>query len=233
MLQYENQYPDYYSRRFSNANTITIDQLKLELFADKQDNKTLLEYYLGEENIYLFLIKKDDHRVFELPLDFSLAKSIDALEAGLCSYFLPSSKETTHDIKALTEEYVSHASLLYEKLILPVHNHLTDEITIVPDNRLHFVPFELLLTETPTVLNDFGSYPYLLRDKTIGYAFNLRVLRTQIKKTSNNAAEKQLLAMAPFVPDGRESGDTQIREDSPLLRSSDEVHEGQSRRGTE
>ena len=106
---------------------------------------------------------------------------------------------TPRNYENLREQYVTQAHLLYTRLILPVANQLTDDVIVIPDEHLCFVPFELLLTAKPERLEKFGEYPYLLKDRAIGYAFNLHVLREQMEEVAMRLPEKEVLAMAPYA----------------------------------
>lgn len=225
MLRYKAEYPDYYSNRFLSTNPLPVQQFKEELFTSEEHEKTLLEYYVGDKTIYVFLLQKDRYELYTLPLDFALDESIRLLEEGLSAYFLSSSEEnnTPLDFRQLTAQYARQAQLLYEKLVAPISDQLTHDLIIIPDEKLHFVPFELLLSKAPEELRDFSSYSYWLREKTIGYAFNLQVLREQVAKKIQYFPEKQLLAMAPFAVSTTES---LLKSANPrLIGSREEVNE--------
>ena len=62
------------------------------------------------------------------------------------------------------DAYRQRAHKLYELLIQPAEPHITgNELIIMADQSLHYLPFEMLLKEVPDH-NRYSSYPYLVHE---------------------------------------------------------------------
>jgi CHAT domain-containing protein len=72
-------------------------------------------------------------------------------------------------------------------------------LIIVPDGVLGLIPFEALLSGVPKRLNNFGTYPYLLNDHTISYAYSATLRKEMAEKAHAQTPAKTVLAMAPFT----------------------------------
>ena len=124
----------------------------------------LLEYYVGQENIYGFHLKQGEISVVQLGSTSFLEEQV-AQYLGLLRDFpqqLTISKEQFEQQNKCLNQ-LSH--LIYLKLVLPF---MTEEecLTIVPHDFLSVLPFEALTTSEP------GKLPmiYLVNLKAISYA---------------------------------------------------------------
>ena len=88
--------------------------------------------------------------------------------------------------------------MLYEKLVAPVRGELSNELIIVPDGVLGYVPFEALLSKSPGRMGVFTSYPYLLNDYRISYCYSATLLKEMREKQHRSKPKKSVLATAPF-----------------------------------
>jgi CHAT domain-containing protein len=106
------------------------------------------------------------------------------------------------------------AHFLYQKLIDQTGIQTGEDLTIVPDGILHYLPFEVLLTEKPKTPTRFNLYAYLLNSHKISY-------RPSAFWTAKNRAKPtrmsdEILAFAPSF-DGKQHGL------DPLLHNQREV----------
>src|SRR6185436_15618346 len=115
--------------------------LKLEAIQYLLDEHTaLLEYTLGPDRSFLFVVSKH----------------------GLTSYALPPAAEINRlvqDVRSTVERpgrrdfglFVSRSRKLYDVLIAPATNELKEKqnLLIAPDGALYYLPFEALLTAQP------------------------------------------------------------------------------------
>ena len=133
--------------------------------------QTLLEYFVGDSTIFLFVVQPKFFEVLEIPKDFPLEQMVDSLtRLGIYGYHTLPLEKRTPDLETATVDNYTHASLrLYEKLIAPVKAKLTAELIIIPDGVLGYIPFEALLTKAPGRKGVFASYPFLLREHRISY----------------------------------------------------------------
>jgi CHAT domain-containing protein len=118
----------------------------------------LLEYAFGEKHLFIHVIRHDTLVWQAVPIDSAFYRTIrDYLKAIEDGY---------------KGGFVKHSTKLYQLLIKPIATHLkgVKHLLIIPDDVLHTIPFEALLTRSPKSENiNFTSLPYLLRDFTIQY----------------------------------------------------------------
>jgi CHAT domain-containing protein len=131
------------------------------------DRTAFLEYAVGEERSFLFVVTRE----------------------GLTSYVLPSAAHLADEVRRLREilatpgrrgygPYVGLARTLYRELITPAAGVVAGKphLVLAPDGPLHFLSFEALLTQDPGNAQDFAGLPYLLRDKSVTYVPSASVL---------------------------------------------------------
>ncbi|MCF8338762.1 MAG: CHAT domain-containing protein [Bacteroidales bacterium] len=98
-------------------------------------------------------------------------------------------------------QYTDASHQLYKKLLKPVWE-MTEErdLVIIPDGMLGYIPFKLFLTDSVNTGSladkmDYKNLPYLLKKKTISYAYSSTLLFSDIKEKTPD--RKRVLAMAP------------------------------------
>jgi CHAT domain-containing protein/predicted negative regulator of RcsB-dependent stress response len=126
-----------------------------EVLLDEQT--VVLEYVLDEPKSWLFAVSKSKLEVFSLPSKAEIETQVDVLYEAVTS----------------KGEFISVASDLYELLLKPAEEFILDKrLLIVPDEKLHLIPFATLLT-APTKVDQakgFADLPYLIRRNAIAYA---------------------------------------------------------------
>ncbi|MCB0518355.1 MAG: CHAT domain-containing protein [Lewinellaceae bacterium] len=154
----ELQHPEYY-RLKHESKTIKVSLVKKDL----PPHHALLEYFLHDTTAFIFIIDpaKEGLQIVKAAWNEDLANMATSI---------------TDDIFRRNDDaYERKALALFEHLLKPALG-LTgaDHLLIVPDGELWNVPFDALLTKAvPT--NDkgrFKKYPYMLKEKTISYAFS-------------------------------------------------------------
>ena len=187
---FETQYPNYYRLKY-DTRVIDVTSVQEDLLTPEQ---TLVEYFVGDSSIYVFVIGKEQYEVREIKKDFPLEEWVENLRSSLSENYRVSIKD-----------YAEKGHLLYQKLVAPVAELLTDDLIIIPDGVLGYIPFEALLTEPVTDPLKFKTYPYLLKDKQISYCYSATLLQQMIEKKHRQAPSKELVAFAPYY-----DGDTTL-----------------------
>lgn len=188
--------PAYHQVRYA-LDLATIDKVQAQLL---DSASAFVEYFFGEEDLFIFHITPDSAFLRSIPLKNGFPQLLDSL---LSQFTQPSLGSDWSDRQ---RAYASQAYRLRHILLgdFPLPPHLT----IVPDQKLAFLPFESLLSQ-PALNASFRSFPYLLRDHAIGYAFSASHL-LGISQSSSEAAPHRCLAFAwseadaaPNPPDNR------------------------------
>lgn len=197
-------YAEYYNARYSFELT-TPAEVAERLLAPGQ---ALLEYFVGDSSIFIFLVKKDDYRVVEVKKDFPLEEWVQQLRYGIYGYHT-ASDHTDALRDSCTSTYIESAMALYGKLLAPVDSLLPRRVVIVPDGALGYLPFEALLTGLPVRKDRFHEYPYfgrqIGRERSISYCYSATLLREMSQRRHRQQPAHEFLAYAPFI-----DGDTTL-----------------------
>lgn len=190
--RYEQEYPDYHKARY-NLETVRLKEVQAGL----KPNETLLEYLVGDHHLLIFTVNAEQAQVFAFPLDSTLHEMATQMREGLAGFEDYANKpEAT--LAASLELYTQAASGLYQQLIAPIKDHLTESLIIVPDGILGLIPFEAMLKEKPSNIRNFGSYAYLINEYQIGYAYSATLRKEMKEKKHRESPTRPLLVLAPF-----------------------------------
>jgi CHAT domain-containing protein len=172
--QFDN-YPAYYALKFSDK-TIRVRDAQEKL---PDDESAILSYHLGDKELLCFIITRNEFDYFKVsPID-SLSAQVNQLVAALRNY----QQGTGNSSRALLQT-------LYNQLIQPAHTLLRGkkQLMIIPDDELHFIPFEALVAPD-------GSY--LLQAFQISYNYSCGFFTNEGKEATKD--NPSILAIAPFT----------------------------------
>lgn len=143
--------------------------LQLERIQQLLDERTaLLEYSVGQEGSFLFVVTRGGLAGFPLPPGPHLAREVETLRRTLAS---PG--------RRLYGTYLETARGLYETLIGPAEALLRDKprLILAPDGPLLLLSFEALLTSgAPAGSPGYAALPYLILERSITYVPSASVL---------------------------------------------------------
>lgn len=188
-------YPEYYKAKF-DFSAINLESTQAAL----NPGQTLLEYFVGDSTLFIFLIKKDFYEVQKIPMDFPLKQWVNEFtKEGIFAYYGKAELNRKLSLLQSVSNYNIAAQNLYNKLIAPVKGKLTKEVIIIPDGELGYLPFEILLTGKPIKIQNFATYPFMIKEHQISYCYSANLLHEMTQKKHQNATQNPLLALAPFV----------------------------------
>lgn len=167
----------------------------------EQDKSILIEYFSGFEKMYYFTLANQ-----RIKMDFywdnhtATPRIISFLD-----YFSDANKIIDN-----ISNYNHYGNSLYKMLKLPTKSTYQNLI-IIPDGILNFLPFEALITKESTTTN-FAQMHYLLNDYNIGYQNSAHFYLAPSK--NKKAQDKTVLGIFP------------VFENTPytLTYSKDELH---------
>ena len=208
--QLEKDYPDYYALKYE-VKTASVGDLQQTLYG--QADTMLLQYFIGDENLYIFAITANNYKTYELPKpnDFEeLAK--DFVHWGIRG-------------KINYNDYLAMGHELYQLLIAPVFNDFfapekktegqedifspfgemsegqRGRLIIIPDGVLAQLPFEALLTQAVTVKTEYADLPYLIKGFEISYHFSASLWqRSVFQKREGEPAPPDVADFIGFAP---------------------------------
>lgn len=192
----EAEYPQYYDLKYSSS-LATVSDVQKGL----NNQSALLSYFIGEEEIFVFIITKKGIRASRIPKDDSFEKHATGIRNAI-KY-------------NVTSTFINSAKALYDQLIPKLSSGIT-ELVILPDGVLGTIPFEALI-RSDSESNEYASSPFLIRDYHISYDYSATLFT---HRTSNDSdADQKILLIAPV-----EFGNNEVRM-STLPGSEKEVDE--------
>ena len=216
----ENSYPRYYKLKYNN------DPIEPELVQNQllNDSTALVEYFVGIEKIYVFVITKNDLFMDELVKDSVEMDQIANFRNLLKNQPGNDSPENEYAnfVKSSRQVYSSFVKGALAKIPKSVNT-----LIIVPDDQINYIPFEVLLLDEPQ--NDasysLSSQSYLFEDFAVNYNYSATLLHKVISK-DNEIAKANFIGYAPtFAGDSKnESRLSTTFELSNLKCSKDEVN---------
>ena len=192
--RFEKDYPAYFALKYDTKNT-TIKEIRNNFL---NDENALLEFFVGEDNVYLFCITKSNLEIFKLKKSDSFSKNISRLR----SIIGQSPINDKGNFKSDQNEFMQLSHQFYKTYLEDAIKMLPEGIEhliIIPDDILAFLPFDLLLMKPSKENNDsysINSCEYLLKRYSIStnYSANL------IMDHSNRKANDELESFLGFAP---------------------------------
>lgn len=184
----EENHPAYYDIKY-NFKTLGIKGIQKKL---KKENKELIEYFLGKEQLFIFHIGQHNKlEVYEVDLDSLFLKDIHEVQTIIST--------NKNDFDSYKHFYTS-ARRLYKTLISKLDIQL-DDIIIIPDEELNLIPFEILVSKdiktNDSTLPQFHNLNYWVRDKNVSYLYSSTLLDPNLSKKSSKKTALNFLGIAP------------------------------------
>ncbi|MEO0779094.1 MAG: CHAT domain-containing protein, partial [Bacteroidota bacterium] len=189
--RFEAEYPRYYQLKF-DTQLSSITQLQQQ---GLDPGAALIEYFVGEQSIYLFTIWAGEYHWQKLPKDPNFATDINRLRRFLQQ--VPQPQGIAQDFR----DFQAIAHRLYRDLIEPAPLPASiQRLTIVPDDLLGYLPFEVLLRRhADTTRVDFSpqNLAYLIEDFTIAYSYSASLLLQNQRAPRSTTARQNFIGFAP------------------------------------
>ena len=132
------------------------------------EHTAFLEFFLGDDSSYLFVVTRQGLSTHRLPPKRDLATLVHRVGSAVYKY---SSLRAQH--------FAQDAHQLYRILILPAAAELRGKahLILAPDEVLHSLSFEVLLTSpVPSSGPPSRDFPYLIRDRSVSYVPSATVM---------------------------------------------------------
>lgn len=142
----------------------------------------LIEYFLGENQSYMFLIKKDKFLIYTLPPRHRIVTSLKA-------YLKIISDPPAGEFKGILA-----ANRIYKEIFHPIEEEIDgiiENLIIIPDGILYYLPFETLIRSSS---NKKSSSDYLIKYYKISYAPSSSGFLFLLKQRLDNKVKKDFLA---------------------------------------
>lgn len=211
-------HPEYYRMRYDNR-VIGVSEIRSLL----TPGQALVSYFLGDQSGYVFLLSEDQFSMQPISSGSELEPWVYQFREGIYEYFL-SDNRSAQTYETSARQYVESAYALYEQLLAPLEANLPEELLIITDGILGYIPFEALLTAPVSdAATHFKSHPYLLRSHRVSYCYSATLWQEMLHKSAINT---RLAAFAPAFPNTQAAATVVTRASlDTLYFNQKEVHE--------
>lgn len=187
--RFETDHPDYYALKYDNS-SISVEELQKEL----KEDQVLVEYALSDSTLYSFVVSRNLFKMNKVCLkNGELERSINNIRTSLkTNHFADNSMKYYQD-------YILAAHQLYQIMIEPFENVINKKrLIIVPEGRLAYVPFGVLLKDKGNLERlDYRNLNYLVRHNAISYQNSATIAYKRANKGFSSSLSNTLLAFAP------------------------------------
>jgi CHAT domain-containing protein len=177
----EAKYPDYYNLKYNAT------QLGLRQFQDLLPANTMVHTTLYDEQtsqLYVFTVQKQRFQISVATVQPVFWKNIIALR-NLSQY-------------SDSASFVPISYALHQKLFPnPIPKNI-DKLIVLPEGRLATIPFDILLSQKPTMGQDEKHWKYIGAQLPISYTYSFELLAQRLKKPMDISANILLAAPVEF-----------------------------------
>ena len=186
------EYPKYHQLKYNHevVDVITLQELL-------KPNQTIIEYFVGKDQIFVFLISKKGYQIKKLDKPNELNNTITKLRNSIYNY------------ESQASEFATTAHLLYSQLVGPFEKDLNRNLIIIPDDALNYIPFEVLLTKASPDFQSYRDLPYYIKKHQISYNLSATFFK-QLLQQKKSTAKKELIAFAPEFKDNEQEFTTRL-----------------------
>lgn len=189
-----NNNPNY--KHLTRPTPLTLKQIQEKVL---DSNTVLLQYSLGENSSYVWVVNDKENFSYKLPKRQEIEAVSDKIYSLITARNSQEDFETVKEkmirVKQADEDYAKLSFELSKMIIAPIEKHLTNKkrLLLCLDGKLNFVPFAALpLTTTssftPLVINyEVSSSPS---------ASTISLLREQLQLKENNISKSKILVVA-------------------------------------
>lgn len=187
----EKRYPAYFQLKYDLGNAGVAD-----VQAGLKGKKTqVIQYFWGEENVYLFAISQQEFRVHSLPVQEGVAANIREMLNQLSD---AEGVDRNGNGMDQYQAFYTNAYSLFQRLLAPVLDTSLEELVLIPDGPLGYLPFEILIQNAPKHSSgvDYVGLDYLLTAYRIRYAHSAGLI-----SDGTSAGRGKTRELGGFAPD--------------------------------
>ncbi|WP_020536623.1 CHAT domain-containing protein [Lewinella cohaerens] len=161
--QLEKNYPAYYQLKYSTDKPPLVADVQQQLAKDQ----AMLEYFVGQDSIYTFLMDGNELQVFSKATPEGLTDSVELFRELL----------TNGIEKDCEQAYIQLGRYFYNLLLDQPLTQLGDRknrLVVIPDGLLNYLSFEALLYKDIDQMN--GAEGFLIEKYAFSYAYSSKLL---------------------------------------------------------
>ncbi len=180
MATLKEKHPDYYELKYLQ-NVAKVEDIQKSL----SEKGALLNYFVGDTILFIATVTKDT-------LVYKVINTDSLFDQKIIDYHI--------DIKSgFTKNDLKNSNYLYNYLIKPIEDLIKEkeELIILPDENLYYVPFETLCKKN--VYNEnLSKIDYLIKDYPVTYHHSATLwLNSKQKEDKNIAQNNSFIGFAP------------------------------------
>ena len=223
--KFEQEFPNYYQLKYNNE-VIGLEHLQKRILAKDQ---VLVEYFVGDSSIFVFVVQRGQTNLLEIEKNFPLDQLFEELRNS--TLLQRGRKIGKERYRQNTEVFLNASAELYQRLFEPIDQLIpaNSSVIIVPDGKLAYLPFEVLLTAKPEPGAGYRALPYLIKDHSISYAYSATLLEELRTKKHQSTKGNSFLGIAPTfrvqqeAMSGQRSQAITFKQEGPLMHNIAEV----------
>ena len=160
------------------------------------DDQSIIEFFAGDDVIFSFLIKKDTLLTFKIEDGKWVNDLVKDYRENIYNYWVDQ-EGISDQYKLRNNDFFELSTALYEHLIAPISDHLTENLLIIPDANLYMLPFETLLTTCHPCAEDLSKCDFMVKSSSISYAPSLEFVTRKGGPQNKKASLNKLAVFAP------------------------------------
>lgn len=179
---FEKNFPKYYELKY-DLQIVTTQRLQEIL----HEETAIVSYFNLVGRMYVTYLTKKNYQVFEVEKEIDFDKLIMVLRNSIL-----------FKIKSM---YVQNATKLYKQFFpFPLPPEVK-KLVIIPEGNISVIPFEVLLTRPLIEGENYPTFPYLIKNYSVSYAFSSNLLYQTLyaeeEDQTKHADYKMFLGIAP------------------------------------
>ncbi len=161
----------------------------IESFVNHYKNRAVIEYFMGEKNIYVFGLSETNYSFIKIELDDDFGKLFFSLMSEISKR--PQVSHYEESLKSFQNSSGALYNLLLKDVLRGLGNDI-NQLTIIPDGVLSKLPFGVLTNDSSKSKVSFRNLSYLIRTYDINYSLSAHELETT---GSDKLTDKGLLGI--------------------------------------
>ncbi|MBC7776739.1 MAG: CHAT domain-containing protein [Phycisphaerae bacterium] len=152
-------HPAYYQIKYGQK-ALGLTEIQQSL----PENTGLLEYFQGDSATYAFYIDRQGAKALRCGTVPDMMRLLEGMQEDSLAGAVYS--------PAYINAFAKKSSDLYRALVSPVLDKIPEQLIIIPDGPLAYLPFELLLTAEASAAPSYDKLPYLLLKTCLRYEYS-------------------------------------------------------------
>jgi CHAT domain-containing protein/Tfp pilus assembly protein PilF len=189
----ETSFPEYYNLKYQSQ-TVAIPALQKCL----DNNSMILEYFIANRLIHIFVISNNLFDVISVPVDSAFYTLAESMNKSIKKVDISNFVQTSYKVYSYLFDPVEKFIATKEKLI------------IIPHSVLYKIPFEALLSQQTKEIN-ITQLDYLIKKFDVSYQYSSTLYMNSLEKekklfAKENKKENMFVGFAPVFSEKKNNG---------------------------